>query len=446
MLQQAIMGLGSVMLPAGGAMIAQEPAPRVGADRGVTLSPPELFAYADSARDSGDFQTAEAAYRALAENRDPRLRAEARFRLGMMLADQRHDYRAAAIEFRRILDEQPKSPRVRLELARVLALMGNVGAAEREFRAADAAGLPPQVQQMVRFYANALATRKPLGGSVEVAIVPDSNVNRATRSDTLGTVLGNFTLGQDARERSGVGLALRGQGYVRHALAPGANLLVRASGSADLYRRSQFDDVILAVQVGPELLSGADRITLSAGPAWRWYGTEPYSLTLGGAANWQHPLGKRMSLRVDGGAGHVKNRRNALQDGTSFALSAAVDRAFTARSGGGLQLSASRQDARDPGYGDVAAGISGYAFREMGRTTAVLGLAYQRLEADARLALYPKRRVDDQFSLTASATWRALQVKGFAPFTRLRLERNRSTVGLYDYKRVAAEFGITSAF
>lgn len=434
------------MLPTGGAAIAQTAGPSSGADRGDSLSAAQLFAYADAARDSGDFQTAETAYRALAGNRDPQLRAEARFRLGMMLADQRHDYRAAAIEFRRILDEQPKSARVRLELARILALMGNVGAAEREFRAADAAGLPPEVQQMVRFYANALATRKPLGGNFEVAIVPDSNVNRATRSDTLGTVLGDFTLGRDTRERSGIGLTLRGQGYVRRPLAPGANVLVRVSGSADLYRYSQFDDFILAVQAGPELVSGKDRITLSAGPAWRWYGTQPYSVTLGGSANWQHPLGKRMLLRVDGGAGHVRNRRNALQDGASYALSAAVDRAFSARAGGGLQLSASRQDARDPGYGNVAAGISGYAFRELGRTTAVLGLGYQRLEADARLALYPKRRVDEQFSLTASATWRALQIKGFAPFTRLRLERNRSTIGLYDYKRAAAEFGITSAF
>jgi hypothetical protein len=440
------MALASILLSAGGICVAQETAPPNGAGNGGAFTAPQLFAYADAARDAGDFRTAEAAYRALTGNRDPQLRAEARFRLGMMLADQRHEYRSAAIEFRHILDEQPKSARVRLELARVLALMGNVGAAEREFRAAEAAGLPLQVQQMVRFYANALATRKSLGGNIEMAIVPDSNVNRATRSDTLGTVLGNFTLGKDARERSGIGLSLRGQGYVRRAMAQGANLLVRVSGSADIYRYSQFDDFILAVQAGPELLSGTDRITLSVGPAWRWYGIEPYSLTIGGAANWQHPLGKRTLLRLDGGAGRITNRRNALQDGASYSLAGGVDRALTARSGGGLQISASRQTARNPGYGDVTAGISGYAFRELGRTTAVLGFGYRRLEADARLVLYPKRRVDEQVSLTASGTWRALQIMGFAPFTRLRLERNRSTVGLYDYKRAAAEFGITSAF
>lgn len=436
----------SLVLPANGISSAQQAASAGSAAPGGALTAAQLFAYADAARDSGDFGTAESAYRALAENRDPKLRAEARFRLGMMLADRRHDYRGAATEFRHILDEQPKSARVRLELARVLALMGNVGAAEREFRAADAAGLPLQVQQMVRFYANALETRKALGGNVEVAIAPDSNVNRATRSDTLGTVLGNFTLGKDTREHSGVGLSLRGQGYVRRALAQGVNLLARLSGSADLYGASQFDDIILAVQAGPEILLGADRVTLSIGPASRWYGAQPYSVTFGGSGNWQHPLGKRSQLRVDGAAAHVTNRRNALENGASYSLAAAVDRAITARAGGGVQLFVRRTVARDPGYGDVTAGISAYAFRELGRTTAVLGLGYQRLEADARLALFPQRRTDAQLSVTASATWRALQVRGFAPFTRLRLERNRSTIGLYDYKRAAAEFGVTSAF
>ena len=148
----------------------------------------------------------------------------------------------------------------------------------------------------------------------------------------------------------------------------------------------------------------------------------------------------------DAGAGRVANRLNALEDGATYSLAAEMDRSFTARSGGGLQVSAGRQTARDPGSGNVTGAVSGYAFREFGRTTAVLGFGYRRLEADTRLALYPKRRVDQQYTLTASATWRALQVRGFAPFTRLRFERNRSTISLYEYKRVAAEFGITSAF
>lgn len=152
----------------------------------VTLSPAELFAFADRARDAGDYATAETAYRALAGNPDVELRSEARFRLGLMLADQQKRWSAAAIEFRRILDDKPKVARVRLELARMQAMLGNLRSAEREFRAAEAAGLPPEVERMVRFYANALSARKAFGGSLEIALAPSHFVDGNDGGWSLG--------------------------------------------------------------------------------------------------------------------------------------------------------------------------------------------------------------------------------------------------------------------
>lgn len=405
-----------------------------------------MIQLADAERDAGHLQAAEAAYRAVATNPDIDVRCEARFRLGLMLADSLHRYRDAAIEFRAVLDERPHAARVRLELARMDAALGNVGAAERELRSAQASGLPADVQRLVRFYASALDARKAYGGSVELALAPDSNINRATRASTLGTVIGDFTLDRSARARSGLGLSLRGQTYGRTAIDAHSNVLVRLSTSADLYRRSQFDDIALALQAGPELVSGKDRINLAIGTAWRWYGQQPYSLTVGLTSNWQHPLSKRSLLRVDGGIGHVDNRRNTLQDGDIFSAAVGVDRAFSERAGGGLQLSAVRTAARDPGYGDVTGGANAYAYRELAKATVVLGLSYSRLEGDARLFLYPSRRVDDRFAANVSVTWRRLQYHGLAPFTRVRAERNRSTVGIYDFRRLAGEVGITSAF
>ena len=143
-------------------------AQHVDAERASTpaiLSAGQIFDVAESARQARDFETAQAAYRALFADADPELRIEARFRLGLMLADDLQRYSDAAVEFRHILDVKPHAARVRLELARVLAASGDVRAAGRELRAAQAAGLPPQVEQMVRFYANALSARKTLGGS-----------------------------------------------------------------------------------------------------------------------------------------------------------------------------------------------------------------------------------------------------------------------------------------
>lgn len=419
---------------------------QAGVAQTVNLTPAQLFAFADKARDAGDLATAEQAYRALATNPDVELRSEARFRLGLMLADRAQKYREAAIEFRRILDEKPGAARVRLELARMHAMLGNIGAAEREFRAAEAAGLPPEVERMVRFYAGALSARKPFGGSIEVSVAPDSNINRATRSDTLSTVIGDFELSQDAKAKSSIGLALRGQAYHRLGLQPGITLLSRVSASGDLYRQRDFNDIALSVQSGPEYASGTDRITLAFGPGWRWYGMKPYSASIGGSAAWQHPMGKRTQLRVEGAIAGVDNRRNDQQDGTTYSLSASVDRAFSARAGGGVQLYGFRDAARDPGYANTSGGVSLYAFRELGRTTAVASVGYSHLEADARLFLYPRRRVENRYTASIAGTFRGLRVGSFAPLMRLRWERNRSTIEIYDYKRLSAEFGVTSAF
>ncbi len=437
------------LLPAGCAVLLLAPCAQA-ADRApeqsVALSPAQLFALADKERDAGNFAVAESAYRALAQNPDSELRTEAGFRLALMLADRMGKPREAAVELRRILDEKPKAARVRLELARLQAQMGNVSSAERELRAAEAAGLPPEVERMVRFYAAALTAQKRFGGSLEVSIAPDSNINRATRSDTLGTVIGDFTLDKNAKAQSGIGLDLKGQAYWRGSLGHATDLLVRLSGDGNFYRAHQFDDWSVSLQAGPEFTSGRDRITLSAGPTWRWYGTDPYTISLGGAAAWQHPVGKRAQLRVEGGYTRVDNRPNDLQDADDFSLSASLDRAFTARAGGGLQIYANREAARDPGYATTGGGLSAYAYRELGRTTVAVSFGYGHLEADQRLFLFPLRRVEDRFTASIAGTFRSLRIGSFAPLVRLRWERNKSTIEIYDYNRISGEIGIASAF
>tara|TARA_R110000782_G_scaffold13999_26_gene41964 strand:- start:63107 stop:64471 length:1365 start_codon:yes stop_codon:yes gene_type:complete len=419
----------------------QEPAPQ-----SMELSAAQLFDFAKQADAADDFEAAETAYRALAENPDIEVRTEARFRLAMMLADKQKRYREAAVLFREILDEKPNVARVRVELARVQALMGNLGAAERELRAAEAAGLPPEIERLVRFYAQALGARKPFGGSIEVAFAPDSNVNRATRSETLGTVIGDFDLSRDARETSGLGLSLRGQAYARAPIDRNIDILLRASGAARVYRDGEFDDYAASFQAGPQVLSGTDRISLSGLVAWRWYGRKPYEFSYGLTGNIQHPLGRRGQMRVDGAVTRAKDRRSSLRDADRYSLSVGVDRAFTSSFGGGVHVSGLRQAARDPGYSTASGGIGGYVFVEMGKVTTVLSAKYEHLEADRRLFLYPKRRVDDRYEVGISATLRKFRIGSFAPILKLSRERNASTIELYDYTRVSGEVGVTAAF
>jgi len=411
----------------------------------VQLSAPQMFELADAALARKDAEVAESALRALMNDPDIHVRIEARFRLGMMYASILR-YGEAAILFRQILDAQSDAQRVRLELARVLDLMGDESGARRALREAQAGGLPPDVARFVDRYSAALRSRKTLGASIELAIAPDTNVNRATRSNTLGTVLGDFTLNEDAQEKSGVGAALAAQAYARHDVAGNVTIVARGGASADLYRESDFNDVSLGLAVGPEMRFGGDRIALEAGRTWRWYAGHPFSTTSTIGINYFHPIDRQSQLRAIATVGDIDNKLNPLQDGQGYTLSLSYERALSQRAGLGISLVADRQDARDPGYALTSGQLSVLGYREIGAATLVATLSYGRVEADARQFIFARRRVDDLYRLSLGATFRQFAVGGFAPLVRLTAERNRSSIELHDYQRLRAEFGITRSF
>lgn len=412
----------------------------------MELTAADVFALAAEAETRKDFDVAEAAYRALTEDTDIAIRNEARFRLALMLADERKDYAAAAVLLRQILDEQPDVGRVRLELARVQAMMGNMRAAERELRAASASGLPPEVEQMVQFFRTAISANRPYGANFELALAPDSNINRATRSDTLGTVIGDFTLDEDAQAQSGIGVFARTNLWARLPVNKTVDINARANAGGNFYRAGQFNDLTTGVQIGPRIRLGSDVLQVSATASWRWFGGDPFTFNYGVETNFQHPLSKTSQMFADVTLLRSEDRLNNLRDANIAIATLGVDKSFSARWGGGLRLTGQRQVARDPGFSIAAGGGSVYAFREFGSTTMLLSLGYQHLEADARLFLFPRRRVDERVDVLASATLRSLRVGRLAPLIRLRYERNWSTVELFDFQRIGAEVGVTAAF
>lgn len=388
---------------------------------------------------------AEKIYAALAADPNPDIRAEARFRLARM-AIAAKKWSQAGVQLRRILDEKPDAKPVRLALAQVLAEIGDEQAALRELRAARAGGLPLDVARQVDRFSDALRARRPFGASVELAFAPDSNINQATASDTLGTVIGDFTIDPDGRRTSGTGLALRSAAYARHALTDKVSLLVRGAASADLYRQSDFNQVALSLTAGPEFRLGAARLNVDAGVAQRWYGGKPYERSLRVGVSGSYPIDGRTVARAGLSLARIDNRFNDLQDGTSWGGDLALERALDARTGLSLSLAAERAALADPGYSTRAWRAQLVGWREIGRATFHASASYGRLEADQRLALFPERRKETSWRLGIGATMRHLQVAGFAPLVRYSIERNASTIEVYDITRRRAEFGVTRAF
>jgi tetratricopeptide (TPR) repeat protein len=413
--------------------------------RSLVLTPSQMFKLAELAKAKGDLATATAILVALESNPDADIRAEARYRHAKQyLAEKK--YREAAVLLRRILDDKPNAAPVRLELAHVLDTMGDKDGALRELRAAQSGGLPPAVARLVDRYSTALRAAKSVGASIEIAVAPDSNINRATRSDTLGTVFGDFDVTEDSKARSGTGLALRGQTFRRFGIGGDDSMLVRLSGFGDLYTKGRFNDIALDLAAGPELRLGRYQVNLEAGATQRWYGQHPFMRAERIAATVTHPLGTRAQLRLNGSAGLIDNLVNQAQDGKSFSGKIAVERAMSPTTGLGINVGADRQSLKDPGYSTTSwrAGLIGW--HELGRMTLTAEAEYGRLHADERLFLFPEKRADRYSRLSLAATFRQLQWRGFAPVARFTIERNKSSVEFYDYRRTRSEIGIVRAF
>ena len=442
---------GFILVLAAATAAAQPPQPPQGraltepGRASVTLSVAQTFRLAEVVAAKGDLQAARRIYEALARNRDSEVRAEARFRDAKLLV-QMKQASAAAVRLRQILDEKPGATAVRLELASLLDQLGDKEGAWRQIRAAQAAGLPPSVARLVDRYSEALRAQRPFGASFEVALAPDSNINRATRSDTLGTVLGDFDIDKDSKARSGTGLSLHAQAFRRLPLGSGADLLFRINGYGDLYREKQFNDIAADVAFGPELNLGRDRLQLEIGATQRWFGQKPFLRSARVAGTFAHPLGIRTLLRLSSSAALVDNQMNDLQDGKIYSGQIGVERALSPTTGVAATFGVDRQSLRDPGYSTTGwrAGLT--AWRDIGRLTLTAGADYGRLHADERLSLFPDKRADQFTRFSLGATFRQLQVWGFAPVARLSIERNRSSIAFYDYRRTRTEVGFVRAF
>ena len=418
---------------------------RASEPRKVKLTAVDLLRVASSAEADGDPTTAEQAYRALSYDVSSAIRAEARFRLAKLLeASGRRS--EAAILLRQVVDQRPDAQAARLELANVLAKLGDEDGALRQLRAVRSGSLPPEVARMVDRFSEALRARKPFGGSFEIGFAPDSNINRATRSDTLGTVLGDFDISDDGKAKSGTGLEMRGQIYRRIGLADRTNLLARLSGTGDFYRHKDFNQAALDFTVGPELQLGRTRFSLEAGATQRWFGGKIYSRQLHAGGSAAVALGPRTLGQVSLGLSKVDNRFNRLQDGRDASLQLSAEHALGSRSGVVATLSGDRYSARDPGYSTRSWRIGLQGWRDLGRSTVVAGVQYGQLGADERLLLFPDKREETYRSLSVGVVMRGLSIGQFAPSVRMTRERNRSNIELYNYKRTRTEFAIVRSF
>jgi len=411
----------------------------------VNATASELLQLAGRFEETGERGKAKTILAAIFSDPSSDVRNEARFRYAKLLIADGAAIDAASL-LRRILDERPDAVPVRLELAGLLDRMGDKDGAWRQVRAAQATGLPPAVARIVDRYSESLRGQRPFGLNLEIALAPDSNINRATRSDRIGTILGDFDISEDGKAKSGTGLSLHGQSYRRLPLGADSTLLLRLTGVANLYRRHEFNDVAADVGVGPEFALGRSRIQLELGMTQRWFGQKPFMRSARLAGTVSRPLGHRTLLRLSGSAALIDNQVSDLQDGKIWSGRVDLERALSPTTGIAASFSFDRQSLRDAAYSTTGWRGGLTAWRDVGRMTLTASAELGRLHADERLVLLPYKRADKYSRLSFGATFRRLQFQGFAPVARFSVERNASKVEFYDYRRTRTELGVVRAF
>jgi hypothetical protein len=384
-------------------------------------------------------------YDALSHDPDVEVRSEALFRKGQLLAT-RERWREAALAYRRLLDAKPGAARVRLELAMVLARLGDEIGARRQLRLAQAAGLPPEVAEQVSQFSRALRSPKRLGGSFELTLAPDTNINRGTQARTLDTVIAPLLLDRDARETSGIGLRLRASGFAKQPVTDRVSLIARATGAADLYRGGSTDDILATALLGAEWRGSLDQLGVTYGIGKRWYGGQAFADSYSLTGEWLHQMGLTTQLTANVSRSAIRYDRNRLQDGALYDANVSVEHALSARSGIAVGGGVTRQTARDPSYASWSFGPLVYAWREWGRSTVFVSAAGRHLVGDERNFLFIDKRHEWFLSTRTGLIARRWSIRGLSPTVRFGLERNVSTVSIYDYQRIFAEIGLSRTF
>lgn len=427
--------------------LAQQ-APAGGAQSRVSqLSAEQVFALADRYAVEKEFGSAETLLKGLTRDPNPDYRAEARFRLSI-LREAQGDRQGAIEWLKALLDEKPHAGRPRLELARLLAATGDEAGARRELRRAGATGLPEDVARVVDRFATALRSSRTIGGAVEVAIAPDSNINRATKVEQVDVPVAPkpLILSRDARATSGVGFSTSLQGFARGRLGDKVDLLSRASLRADLYGKSRFNDIVLTLASGPEFHLGGARVRPAAIAQRRWFGGDLYSESYGGSLNLLKPLDRVSQVESELTILQSNYAKVAMQDGVLADLNVAYDRAFSPRFSTRIAVRGTRQDARYDFLSTTSGGIDLLASRAFGKQLGFIQLSGFRLRADGPDPLFGKTRDDKRLDLTAGLILRRFSWRGLAPLVRVIHSRSDSTIPIYDFKRTRIEFALSREF
>ncbi len=372
---------------------------------------------------------------------------ETAFLLGQA-AQQLNRPEEAARLYEGILGKNKNLPRVRLELARAYAALGETKKAKDQFLAVLSDSPPPLVGENIGKYMASMEARKNWNVRVNAGYLYDSNVNAGPTARTVLMFGAPFRLSDDSREKSAQGYTAGVDAGHLLELTPALALQSDAGYSrARYFGLHGFDSDSFSVSAGPTLRGKGFILSAPALFENVRIGHARYNYAYGLAPQVMVPFSERLTAS----ASLVLQKKyyfvgGGLRNGPVWSVSAGAK--YYYRRDAFVQASfrhaaeGTRADYLDNAsnglnlgwYSSLPWGLSLYAGP---------GISYTRYAE--KEAAYDERRKDAQYSAVLNLS-RDFPAAGLSATAGCTLTRNDSNLGLYDYVRRQLSAGLSMAF
>lgn len=322
------------------------------------------------------------------------------------------------------------------------------GSAILAYRLALAGDLDPVRRQVIQGRLATVEARRDLRITISVAVAPDSNINNATTASTIDLFGLPFTLSDDARRRSGVGMAIGAS--VERRLVLSERYALTAGGSLSLLDASNrtFDQSQIGLFVGPELrLPGQTRINLAATYRDIDFGGSDLETWSGLQLGGQTYADTRTRWDASAHFDRIHSQRGAALSGSTYGVRANRTRFLgpSALWRAGLALDVHDLAGSEADYHDVHATV-GRLFALPFSSLAYVEIYAHRRTFDQRSSAFGVRRDDREIGVSLRVSKRDWIVLKAFPYVQATASHASSNVALGRYTRQRIEFGLTRDF
>lgn len=371
---------------------------------------------------------------------------QVQFLLGLLAINDK-DYEEAIRRYRKILVNDPKAVRVRLEMGRAFYLEGRYAEAERQFLYARAGHLPKEVLANVDRFLGAIRQRKTFSYGFALALVPDSNLNAGPATDAVTLYGLPFQLSPNAKANSGVGLSLDGNVEWAPRIDSRTRWRIGTQLHRTQYTQTEFDDMTASAYSGPHLTLRRWDLNWLATVSRRWYGDRGYAVSYGSSADATYFVNTRLGVGAALAVNRIDYDRNPLQNGLGRSIGASFFYTPSPASFVRGAVTVARQGAHIPAYAfDSWQFGTSYTREFAGGITVGLAPTYTQIRYDAALAAFGVARHDRQYAVELSLLNRRIDFHGLTPRIAYTFIRNDSNIDLYRFSRNRLMAGLTSSF